>query len=160
MGEPDTFRAGLKSPAFRKLHDFWSSHCIDGRPPCLNALDLMEIYDVASDLVIIDLEGELDSVHRYRWRYAGNNLRFLVGVEMTSKYLDEIATPEMAEISDRVYGQILRTLEPHLWRQRVTIRKFDRSYVEYDRVLYPVLDRGDRPTHLIGAYDFEIADTL
>jgi len=157
---PDEIFEKYPHESFRRLYNFWTRHGSPDGPARLAGLDLMEIYPIVPMLVLVDLEGEMTGEHRFKWRLAGTLLRNLVGVEMTGRYLDEIATPEMTVLSDETYCGILRTREPHVWRQEVAIQTTDRSYVEYDRLLLPLLGASGEAEHLIGVYAFDVDATL
>lgn len=100
-------------PAFRRLALYYQAQTKGSGIPRLKDLDLMQFYKIADRLVLIDLEGDLDGDHRFRWRMAGTSLRSLVGIEMTDRYLDEVAEARTAEEGAKSYRHVLRTGEPH-----------------------------------------------
>ena len=148
------FSATGYPPSFAKLVDYYARQG-GGAAPRLSDIELMDIYDLVPDMVLIDLEGALEGAHRFRWRLAGGNLGHVIGLEMTGRYLDEIAAPATAAEADETYCRVLKTGEWHAWRHRVDVQAADRQHLEYVRLLMPLLDETGAPRHLIGIYDFD-----
>lgn len=82
---------------YRILIDFWRARKpADKHAPYLRGFELMEIYPIASRLVIVDSEPTDSGVLRYRWRYAGSELRNFIGLYVlpTLRVADEDVKPQ------------------------------------------------------------------
>lgn len=141
--------------AFRCLADYYLMQSKGDALPVRATFDMMAIYKIAERLVLIDLEGEVDGFHRFKWRYAGTGLRRLVGVEMTGRYLDDVAEPDNARMAATIYREMIETRAPHVWRHNVRVQEEDRRFLDYDRFLLPLADDQGACRHLIGVYAFD-----
>jgi hypothetical protein len=139
------------------LFDFWRAGCHDSAEiPKLRDLDLMDIYSIAPNIVIIDMEGGGDG-RRFLWRYAGSGIRHLTGMEITNRYVDEIYDPDAKERCEEIYNNVCETHQPHAWEYSVRVAGYDNSSRDYERLLLPVANDNGETRHLIGLYIFSLS---
>ncbi|MBO6949549.1 MAG: hypothetical protein JJ855_16325 [Rhodospirillales bacterium] len=138
---------------YRILIDFWRARKpADKHAPYLRGFELMEIYPIASRLVIVDSEPTDSGVLRYRWRYAGSELRNFIGVELTRRYLHDTADEDTARVTAEIYADLARNGGHHYWERKLGLIDGARSYMGYTRLLLPLLGGDDIVRHFIGLY--------
>jgi hypothetical protein len=86
----------VQSPRIKRVFDFWIALRGDRPFPAWPDVKLMDIYDVAPFLAVLDVEDE-NGATRFRYRFCGTTLvearSNLVPSDPTGRYLDEIAWP-------------------------------------------------------------------
>ena len=138
---------------YRILIDFWRARKpADMLAPYLRGFELMDIYPIASRLVIVDAETADDGALRYRWRYAGSELRNFIGVELTHRYLHDTADEDTARVTAGIYADLARNGGHHYWERKLGLIDGARSYLSYTRLILPLLAGDGTVRHFIGLY--------
>ncbi len=138
-------------PDLQLVLDYWSDlKTTLARLPALDEIDLMDLWEVAPKLFIADFEESADQRSRFRWRYWGTGLVEYSGAELTGKYFDQTHTEEAVVEAGAVYRWVLESGEPHYWRQGVRTIDVDKTFLSYERIVLPLLNREGKPGHLLG----------
>lgn len=138
---------------YRILIDFWRARKpADKLGPYLRGFDLMDIYPIASRLVIVDTETAEDGVLQYRWRYAGSELRNFIGIELTGRCLHDTADEDTARVTAEIYADLAKNGGHHYWARKLGLIDGARSYLRYSRLLLPLLAADDTVRHFVGLY--------
>ncbi len=86
----------VKSPRIQRVFDYWIALRRERPFPAWPDVKLMDIYDVAPFLAVLDVEDE-NGAARFRYRFCGTTLvearSSLAPVDPTGRCLDEIAWP-------------------------------------------------------------------
>lgn len=86
----------VKSPRIQRVFDYWAALRRDRPFPAWPDVKLMDIYDVAPFLAVLDVEDE-NGAARFRYRFCGTTLvearSSLAPADPTGRWLDEIAWP-------------------------------------------------------------------
>jgi len=86
----------VKSPRIKRVFDYWTALRRDRLFPAWPDVKLMDIYDVAPFLAVLDAEDE-NGAARFRYRFCGTTLvearSSLAPADPTGRCLDEIAWP-------------------------------------------------------------------
>jgi hypothetical protein len=99
----------FERPELRALLELWQSKAAGGIP-ARTAFDMRALKPFASQIVILEREGEGDA-GRYRFRLFGSVLSQLFG-EHTGRYLDEMVSANMLPGWLAVYDAVLETRQP------------------------------------------------
>lgn len=147
---------------FRRMFGYWKArHHADGGLPALRDIDLMDLYDIAPRVLILDQEAATPEVAalglpaRFRWRFVGTAFRDVFGVELTGRYLDQTHPPERAEESTTAYLNALRTRGPVFWRRGVRVNDVEMPYRTYQRLAVPLNGADGRPAHILALWMLE-----
>lgn len=81
--------AGLPDERLRRLADYWSARCQDGRVPTRTAIDPLDFPDLLANIMLIERVMEA-SEDRYRFRLAGTDIARFTGRELTGRFLNEV----------------------------------------------------------------------
>lgn len=135
------------------VNDYWHQKCqaLDNVPR-LADIDLMDIYLSAPYIFIADRHADrnAEAGQIYRWRYWGTALRDFTGVEATGKWLHETHEPLGAAEATADYEAVLTELRPSDWKRNVRTLAEDRSYLIYERIVFPLRDADGKPNHVLG----------
>lgn len=86
----------VQSPKIKRVFDFWINLCRDRPFPAWTDVRLMDLYDVAPFLAVVDVEQENGAL-RFRYRFCGTALvearERLVPADPTGRCIDEIVWP-------------------------------------------------------------------
>ncbi len=138
-------------PKLRLVFDYWSGLKAKlGRLPALDEIDLMDLWRVAPNLFILDLERSTDSRDRFLWRYWGTTLVNFTGVELTGKRLDQTHAEEAVVEAVAAYRWVLESGKPHYWQRGVRINETGKDFLRFERIALPLLDRDRKPGHILG----------
>lgn len=95
-GQHSSGFGGVQSPKIKRVFDFWCNLRQDRRFPAWADVKLMDIYEVASYLAVLDVENVGDGFC-FRYRFCGTLLvearSHLIPADPTGRCLDEVAWP-------------------------------------------------------------------
>ncbi|MDA0997859.1 MAG: PAS domain-containing protein [Proteobacteria bacterium] len=140
-------------PELQALADYWVGLREQlGRIPRLREVELMALYTIARNIFIADREKDIDGRILYRWRFWGTGVRNHTGIEATGRYLHETHAEIAAKEAEQSYARVLETLEPDYWEAMTRTVPVDKTFLQYRRIMLPLLDEESRPMHLIGVF--------
>ena len=143
-------------PDFDRLISYWRRKIVPPEDiPRRTAIDLMELRVIAPRMVLIDRETGEPGSSLYKWRFSGTFLRDIIGVEMTGRYLHEVADTETLRQTIEAYDSVVNKHEANFWTRNIGIQTEDRSYISYSRLILPLLGDADEVEHMIGVYVFD-----
>jgi|APSaa5957512535_1039671.scaffolds.fasta_scaffold56419_2 hypothetical protein len=142
------------------VYDYWKSKCDEhGRLPTLSEIELMDLWQIAHNMIIVDLVEGIKRPNRFRFRYFGTNVRLRSRVEMTDRFIDDIFPEEALPEAHKIYSTVLSTGIPNIWKRKIDfIEKPDEHSLEkqheysYTRLLVPLLNKNQIPAHLLGVF--------
>lgn len=148
----DSEEPAYEPAALQRLYDYWRSKRRGDRLPGRADLDPMEIPDLLSRLVLIDVaRGERGC--RYRFRLVGTEVVAAIGQDLTGQWLDQIGGVGRTDPVIASYDRVVATRSPHAWRNIVHVE--GREHVGYRRLICPLAADGETVDMLIGVFVFE-----
>jgi hypothetical protein len=142
-------------PRLAAVSEYWHGKChAVGDVPHLTDIDLMDIYAQAPYLFMADkIQQTPESArHIYRWRYWGTAVRDFTGVEATGRYLHETQEEKGAAEATADYDAVLSEMKPSYWKRNVRTTGEDRSYLVYERVVFPLRAADGTAQHILGVF--------
>lgn len=120
----------------------------------MRQIDLMTIYNEAPYIFIADRRSAepVGDENLYWWRYWGTAIRDLTGIEATGKFLHETHQPVGAIEAREDYDTVLATGHPSHWRRNVRTVGEDRTFLVYERIVFPLADSEGDPAHILGVF--------
>ncbi len=158
VGKSDLVIAPLPEhlpPRLAAVSEYWHGKCLTGGDvPRLADIDLLDIYSQAPFLFIADkiMQPHEGAEHVYRWRYWGTAVRDFTGVEATGRYLHETHEVKGAAEATADYDAVLSELKPSYWKRNVRTTGEDRSYLVYERVVFPLRAVDGTAQHILGVF--------
>ena len=140
------------STRVQKLKNYWETRKEGGvSMPCICDIELMEIYEIASHISIVDVyESQTDFTNRF-W---GGELTWRFAFEATDKPIMSYQPPCFAEKLIDHYQEVIQSAQP-FWLKAMPVRgRYDtRAPVE---ALHLPLSGKDHPTvkHVLSIFDF------
>lgn len=147
---PDTLPARLHA-----VREYWLRRRNEvGDVPHLTDIDMMDIYIHAPYLFIADCLDTTtdDGTHAYRWRYWGTAVRDLTGIEATGKFLHETHEVQAAREAAADYDAVLAEGAPSYWQRNVRTKAEDRSFIVYQRIVFPLRGANRAMAHVLGVF--------
>lgn len=144
------------APDLQAFLDWWTAmRPAADRVPRYADVDLMDLWRLASRVVIADLMTAPGEPPRYRWRYAGTEICRIWGMELTGRELRDTHDAETVPETERCYADMAATGAPHYWRRNVGIAGEDKSFLSYQRLAVPFADVEGRITHFASCFVFD-----
>jgi len=142
------------NPALARVLAYWKEAAQCAAPealPRLRHIDLMDLHDIAPQLMIADIVRDQPGRLRYRWRFWGTHLAQFFGIELTGRFIDEAYTPGAAEEVSAAYGWAVENKAPHFW-----VRRADNpDHLVFERLICPLHGQTtDTVDHLFGIITF------
>jgi len=122
----------------------------DGLAPFLADIDLLDIYLHAPFIFIADRMPDGADSQEYVWRYWGTALRKLTGIEATGKRMRETHDEEAFHEAEASYEDALNCGEPDYWVRQVRTVAVDRSFMSYERAIFPLRSLSGDSAHVLG----------
>ena len=145
-------------PAVARVLDYWRSKCgADGELPLAKDINLMDLYEIAPNLLLADVERAPDALPRYRWRFWGTALTNFFSVELSGRYIDEAYTPAAARQIIAAYDWILQKRAPHFWTRRGGLAQDNQEHLVYRRLICPLTAADGEISRLFGIITFDSA---
>lgn len=140
------------SPSVKILQDHWESQCPSkNNIPCICDIDLMEIYQIASHIVIDDIANDVEN---YQNRFWGSELTWRFSFEGTNKAVTEYRPANFSKLLIERYQEVAQTKRPH-WQKATPINGSLNSYLPVEMVHLPLRGREDpQVCHIISVFDF------
>ena len=138
----------VRSPLIREMLEYWQSKCADGRLPRPGDIDPTEIPRLIASVVICDLE---DSPFRVRYRLAGTRQVYILGHELTGRYVDELDWQE-GPFVHRIFRRARDTAAPVFGYYHWTFRESTPGASEFG--LFPLSEDGSRVSRVLGIDTF------
>lgn len=138
------------NPALARVYEYWkaaSPGTESNALPRLRQIELMDLHDIAPQLMIADIVRERPGRLRYRWRFWGTHLAQFFGIELTGRFIDEAYTPGAAVEVSAAYDWAVENKSPHYW-----VRRADNpDHLVFERLVCPLLGHNtDTVDHLFG----------
>ncbi len=141
-------------PNLRALLNYWQARIgPDGRLPAYADVDLMDLYRIATHLIVADIVGDIPH-ENYVWRYAGSTLRDIWGVELTGRSIHQSHDGDLAVDAIAIYREMARDRTHHYWLRPAGVFGADKSHIHYERVMVPFAGADGSCRHLMGVYAF------
>lgn len=143
-------RDGLH-PTLRRLYDYWSARRVEDRLPGRADIDILDLTDILSALVLFDVERDAGGAH-LRFRVCGTDHVALTGRDPTGLRMDECYDPATAADLMAPYLWVMAERRPHLREGRVRLP--DRDFVSYARLAVPLAEDGVTVDKILCAFVF------
>lgn len=138
-------------PRLQRLYEYWRSKFRNGYLPARKDIDPIEIPDLLSGMILIDVEGKRPDRH-YRFRLLGSEFVDAVGENLTGKRLDEIGSPGSTDPIISGYEEAVIKKSPHFWESFIHVE--GRKHVRYRRLVCPLASDGITVDTLAGVFAF------
>ncbi|MBT4039958.1 MAG: PAS domain-containing protein [Rhodospirillales bacterium] len=144
----------LSHKRMKAFHTYWiDTHHENGDLPGLHDFDLMEIYELAPWVAIVDVVPGEAPATQFRWRFIGTHLcDALFMTNLTGHYMHNLDPANWTEEIKSCYEDIVSTAVPHMWHRRELIHAGSDETISYTRLLLPVSGEGGGVGHLAGIY--------
>ena len=136
-----------ENPRFRRLADYLAAKAPPGKLPGRQHIDPLDIPDLLSWIMLIDVFPKPAGERRYRIRLMGTEVVAIQGVDETGKYMEDVLTGAAGAEIVHQCDEMLRTREPY-YRRGVVATK-GREHVHYERIAFPLAADGERVDMLI-----------
>lgn len=140
------------SPRVRKLKFYWEAQKNEnGKMPCICDIELMDIYDISSNIAMDDVGGKKES---FKNRFWGGELTWRFAFEGTAKPVTSFQPPCFSAKLINRYEEILCTRQPY-WQKSMQVRGRYDSHAPVE-VLHLPLSGKDKPhvQHILSIFDF------
>lgn len=144
--------ANDQSPLIKTMRDYWEKRRQNGTQiPCICDIELMDIYEIASHLIIDDVD---DDPTRYINRFWGGELTWRFSFEGTSKPVSEFRPTSLASTLQKRYRDVMKMKRPH-WQKVTKITGQFNSDLPVEMLHLPLLGKQeDRIRHVLTVFDF------
>lgn len=145
----------VNSDRIRRVFDYWTALRRDRPYPAWTDVKLMDVYDVASFLAVLDVEAARDlNGARYRYRFCGTYLvearSSMIPADPTGCYIDEIQWPfDVSPILAACAGVVTQRRPTMLAAGEVD----ESHYHRHERGFFPLGPDGQGVTHIIVCVD-------
>ena len=154
-GSGDSEAAG---PRIRRVLEYWKGLKGDLALPAWASVNLMDIYDVAPHVAVLDVEGTGDA-HRYRYRFVGTMLVEWRGrlrpADPTGRLLDEIEWPFDPVPLFAAIETVATTARPLILGADDMV---DDGFHRFSRGLFPLGDPAGRVDQVLVCVEQDIPD--
>jgi len=128
-------------PRFRRFADYLAAKAPPGKLPGRKHIDPLELADILSWIMLVDVIREDRGKARYRIRLVGTEVVAIQGSDATGKYVEDVLTAKEGVEVIRGYDEILLTREPQ-YRKSIVATP-GREHVPYERVAFPLAADGE-----------------
>jgi len=128
-------------PRFRRFADYLAAKAPPGKLPGRKHIDPLELADILSWIMLVDVIREDRGKARYRIRLVGTEVVAIQGSDATGKYVEDVLTAKEGVEVIRGYDEILLTREPQ-YRKGIVATP-GREHVPYERVAFPLAADGE-----------------
>ena len=139
-----------ENPRFRRLADYLAAKAPPGKLPGRQHIDPLEIPDLLSWIMLIDVLPKPVGERRYRIRLMGTEVVAIQGVDETGKFMEDALTGAAGAEIVRQCDEMLRTHEPYYRRGMVAAT--GREHVHYERIAFPLASDGENVDMLIAVF--------
>ena len=137
----------VQSARVRRIFDYWRSKAIGGQIPRRTAIDPVELGDVLSCLLIVEIVND-----RFRYRLVGTKVVSNLGVDFTGRYLDELLGPSHTIPWVGFYRQSFAERRPVMGK--VTDPTESGDTFDYEFGLFPMSHGGTAIRQFIAIEDY------
>ena len=135
----------------RRLCAYWEEKRSGQGAPNKRDLDLMELYEIAPNLMVRDVIGDGEE---YWTRYWGSQLSALFGYELTGKLMREFYPPDAVAVIRQTYDYILKTGNPLRLIGHVGFSD-DKEHRNYEAFHTPWIDEDGAVVQIVSCYEFK-----
>jgi hypothetical protein len=154
--EPPSSLGALTSAKIKRLFDYWLSLCEGRKFPAWEDVKLMDVYDLAPYLAVMDVEKPdvEDAPLRFRYRFCGTWLvesrTNLAPIDPTGHCLDEIAWPFDSAPLINACARVVELQKPALLEAGVVEESL---YHLHERGFFPLGDDEGAVRHILVCVD-------
>jgi hypothetical protein len=138
------------SPITCRLYDYWRSKCDEKSIPGWRDIDLMDLYDIAPNVVVRDA---VDGGSEFRCRYFGSNLVEAFGLDPTGKLLQEAYPGPYVDVVRERYLTAMTSNGPTRVIGYIDLVSTTVPRV-FEFIMLPLTGDSNKPGHVLGATDF------
>ena len=151
--QPSSEFGSVQGLKIKRVLEFWRNLRRDRPFPAWSDVKLMDIYDVAPFLAVLDVEDE-NGAARFRYRFCGTTLvearSHLVPADPTGRYIDEVVWPFNPAPLLAACAKVVKLGRPTL----LAVGAVDESaYHLHERGFFPLGASGDRVSQVIICVD-------
>jgi len=136
-----------QNPRFRRLADYLAAKAPPGKLPGRQHIDPLEIPDLLSWIMLIDVLPKPAGERRYRIRLMGTEVVAIQGADETGKYMEDVLTGDAGAEIVHHCDEMLLSHEPYY--RRGVVATTGREHVHYERIAFPLSSDGERVDMLI-----------
>lgn len=142
----------LDHPKLQRFYAYWDSKRRRGRLPSRRDIDPVEIPELLSGLLLLDVE-RVEGGYRFRFHLIGTDLIDMYRENFTGRWVDEALGAEKAAIITPTLIQVTETKEPHFWHNQVPLK--GREHIRYARLICPLADDGRTVSMIAGMFVYQ-----
>jgi hypothetical protein len=127
----------IRRPMLRRLYAYWDDKRGDREFPGRSDIDPLDMRFALGNISLIDV---LYDTLRFRYRLHGSIIAERLGVDMTGRFVDEIAEPDRRAFVEENFRTVVMTRQPLAHSGQ---RMLDRRPWNFDSIILPLgLDDG------------------
>ena len=151
VGKVDGTADDCLSPVTRKLVAYWNGkRPAAGGLPKRSDIELMDLYDIASHLVVKDVVGNGEAFINRFW---GTDVTEALGFDGTGMSVSDYRPATMRDAVTKRYRHIVETGRSSMARGNLSTMP-GKEHIPFELVHLPLAGRTDRVEHIISAYHF------
>lgn len=147
-------------PSFQTLYDYWKEvRDRTGRQARWSDVELMDLWEISSKLIVFDIVWQSDGTYRCQYRYAGTSVRNYIKMDITGLYMEELFSNSNNADFYQLYDEMFASGLPQIQGLAIDYLEGLTVPVEYSRINVPLYDDSGKPAHGMGVLDF-ISDPI
>lgn len=141
--------------SFQILYDYWNEiRDRTGRQVHWSDVELMDLWNISSKMIVFDIDWQPDETYRCRYRYAGTSIRNYIKMDITGLYMEELFSNSNNEDFYRLYDEMFASGLPQIQGMAIDYLEGLTVPVEYSRINVPLYDDNGKPAQGMGVLDF------
>jgi hypothetical protein len=129
--------AEVTSEEIRRLYDYWKTRLAGRRYPARRDIDPLDFRYLLGSIMLVDV---LRSPLRFRIRLQGVELVKYFGRDLTGKFFDDIARPELRAFILQRAKELIEAGEPYFARREVIV---DKQSIRFEAAMLPLANDGE-----------------
>lgn len=140
------------SPTIQKATQYWNGLLeTAGSIPRISDVELMDIYDIASNIMIDDLADDMDLCRNRFW---GSELTTRFSFEGSKKLVASYQPRELADLILKRYPRIVQSGAP-IWRKTTKLHDHFNACTALEMIHLPLFGRENSSIqHVLSVFDF------
>jgi hypothetical protein len=122
----------IRRPMLRRLYAYWDDRRAGREFPGRSDIDPLDMSFALGNISLVDV---LHEPLRFRYRLHGSLIAERVGIDMTGRFVDEIAEPDRRGFVEENFRTVVVTRQP---LARSGMRVLDQRHWNFDSIILPL----------------------
>ncbi len=133
----------------RHVYEVWRTKSGKAKAPRYDSIDLIEISEVATSIILLDVLGTTE----FRFRLVGTEGVERFGIDATDMLLSELPPGEFVDSATALMEAVTLEGQPY-WHEPKSSVFPNKGHVTYEYVVLPLLDENGAVAHIMTVVDF------